>query len=169
EDMTEVLRNPQRSRHVRTALSHAKTKDPLAAVRQADGKQLRRARTVALGLAGCGGLYLFHGLLMPDSTGQAALRSLIEQLGLGTYLMHVASQMNSRINSTSGVASCIASCLDEWNSNIYDLLFDQLKHRPPLISGEDSKENGERFVSEWLDTMKQLTSKASESDSLSAQ
>jgi len=165
EDMTEVLRDPQRSRHVRAALTYAKTKDPLDAVRQADGQQLRRARTVAYGLAGCGGLYFFHGLLMPDSAGQAALRSRIDELGLRNYLMHMTSQMNS----TSGIASSVASCLDEWNSGIHDLLFTQLKNEPSLTPGGDSTENGERFVNEWLETMAQLGASANLPDELAAQ
>jgi hypothetical protein len=106
---------------------------------------------------------------MPDSAGQAALRSRIDELGLRNYLMHMASQMNSQVNSTSGVASCIASCLDEWNSNIYDLLLAQLKTGPSLTPGGDSTENGERFVSEWLDTMNQLRSTASEPNEMSIQ
>ncbi|MFC9250399.1 hypothetical protein [Amycolatopsis thailandensis] len=161
EDITEALRDPQRSQHVREALAYAKSKDPLDAVRKADGQQLRHARKVAYGLAGCGGLYLFHGLLMPDSAGQAALRSQIDGLGLGRYLMHMASKMNSQVNSTSGIASCIAGCLDDWNSNIYDLLFAKLKNGPSLIPGGDTKESGEKFFNAWLDTMNQIAWTAS--------
>lgn len=65
--------------------------DGLEQVRQASDEKLVRARTVLTGLRGFYGLYMLHGMLLPDIPGLAALRARIDGRGLGPYLDHVIS------------------------------------------------------------------------------
>jgi hypothetical protein len=81
--------------------------DAAEALENADIARLRRAREVATGLAGFGGLLVMHALLMPDTPGLAALRAGIDELGMGLALMGLFRQMMR----PRGIAFAIASCL----------------------------------------------------------
>lgn len=63
--------------------------DPVKALENADIERLRQAREVATGLAGFGGMLVMHALLMPDTPGLAALRTRINELGMGPMLMNL--------------------------------------------------------------------------------
>ena len=84
--------------------------DPVKALENASIEQLRQAREVATGLAGFGGTLIMYALLMPDTPGLAALRTRINELGIGPMLMNLARQ----VTQPRGIASAIATCLDPW-------------------------------------------------------
>ncbi|MEV5432431.1 hypothetical protein [Streptomyces sp. NPDC052701] len=55
-------------------------------VRQVHDEELVRARTVLLGLRWFYALYVMHGLLMPDTPAQAALRRRIDEWDMFPFL-----------------------------------------------------------------------------------
>ncbi|MER6279695.1 hypothetical protein ABT202_25965 [Streptomyces sp900105245] len=75
--------------------------DTVALVLRASDEELVRAREVLAGLRGFYGLYVLHGLLLPDTPAQAALRQRIDDLGMFPVLDHVIainpSQAVSRV------------------------------------------------------------------------
>jgi len=160
-ELASLLADPTRSIHLREALATTSASDELEAVRRADAAQLRRARTVANGLAGFGAIYLMHGLLMPDTPGFAELRSRIDELGLRDLLMALGPSMRS----TAGFVSTVVSCLSPWMSNLYDTLLDGVEKGPGLLHGPDDQHTAAKFIDEWMGTIAKLRSERGDSDS----
>jgi hypothetical protein len=130
--------------------------DPAGAVENADIGQLRRAREVAVGLAGFGAMLLMHGLLMPDTPGLAALRARITELGMRPMLMNLARQ----VMQPQGVASAVASCLDPAYSALYQSLSELVAAGPPLLQVGDDKHDPERFMATWLSSIRALSNRS---------
>lgn len=63
--------------------------DMVARVQRASDEELLRAREVLVGLRGFYALYVLHGLLLPDTPAQAALRQRIDEWGMFPFLDHV--------------------------------------------------------------------------------
>ena len=108
--------------------------DPAAALENADIERLRRAREVATGLAGFGGMLVTHALLLPDTPGLAALRAGINERGMGPALIGLARQ----IMRPRGIAFAIAACLQptysgRWYSALYNSLSELVAAGPPLL------------------------------------
>jgi hypothetical protein len=130
--------------------------DPLEMLRLSTPPQLRQARTVAYDLADYGSLHLSHALLMPDTPGMAALRSLINDLGLAPWLMNILLT----IHDTEGFATCLASCLHPVYSATHKILADQVAALPPFPGTE---EGARSFVTEWFDAIRILGQKPANS------
>ncbi|MEU6402331.1 hypothetical protein [Streptomyces sp. NPDC046985] len=63
--------------------------DMVAQVLRASDAELMRAREVLVGLRMFYGLYVLHGLLLPDTPAQAALRQRIDEWGMFPFLDQV--------------------------------------------------------------------------------
>ena len=128
--------------------------DPVKALENAGIERLRQAREVATGLAGFGGMLVMHALLMPDTPGLAALRTRINELGMGPLLMNLARQ----VMEPRGVASAIATCLDPWFSAQYKSLSELVDAGPPLqhLAGDD-EHDPEGFFATWLSSIRELS------------
>lgn len=128
--------------------------DPVKALENAGIERLRQAREVATGLAGFGGMLVMHALLMPDTPGLAALRTRINELGMGPLLMNLARQ----VMEPRGVASAIATCLDPWFSAQYKSLSELVDAGPPLqhLAGDD-EHDPEGFYATWLSSIRELS------------
>ena len=126
--------------------------DPVKALENAGIERLRQAREVAAGLAGFGGMLVMHALLMPDTPGLAALRTRINELGMGPMLMHLARQ----VREPRGVASAIATCLDPWFSAQYKSLSELVDAGPPLLHlAGDDEHDPEGFFATWLSSIRE--------------
>ena len=131
--------------------------DPVKALENASIEQLREAREVATGLAGFGGMLMMHALLMPDTPGFAALRTRINELGIGPMLMNFARQ----VNQPRGVASIIATCLDPWFSTQYKSLSELVSAGPPLLHmAGDDEHDPDRFFAAWLCALREAAEQA---------
>lgn len=128
--------------------------DPVKALENASIEQLRQAREVATGLAGFGGTLIMYALLMPDTPGLAALRTRINELGIGPMLMNLARQ----VTQPRGVASAIATCLGPWFLAQYKSLSDLVDAGPPLlhIAGDD-EHDPDRFFAAWFSSIRGAT------------
>lgn len=128
--------------------------DPVKALENAGIERLRQAREVVMGLAGFGGMLVMHALLMPDTPGLAALRTRINELGMGPMLMNLARQ----VMEPRGVASAIATCLDPWFSAQYKSLSELVDAGPPLLHlAGDDEHDPERFFATWLSSIRELS------------
>jgi hypothetical protein len=127
--------------------------DPAEALENADIERLRQAREVAAGLAGFGSLLLMHALLMPDTPGLAALRTRINELGMGQVLMSLARQ----VRQPRGIANAIAVCLDPTYTELYRSLSELATSGPPLLhlAGNESHDP-EHYMETWLSVLHEL-------------
>ncbi|MFE5220196.1 MULTISPECIES: hypothetical protein [unclassified Streptomyces] len=85
--------------------------DMVALVLRASDEELVRAREVLAGLRGFYGLYVLHGLLLPDTPAQAALRQRIDDLGMFPVLDHVIAINPSPKQLAESRAVCLLSGL----------------------------------------------------------
>ena len=117
-------------------------------------QRLRRAREVAIGLAGFGGMLMMHALLMPDTPGLAALRAGINELGMGPALIGLFQQMMR----PRGVAFAIAACLQPTYLTLYNWLSELVAEGPPLLhEAGDGEHDPERYKATWLSSIRELS------------
>jgi hypothetical protein len=81
--------------------------DPLALLQAAGPEEMAAARHAAMVLTGIGGLYLMHGLGMPDIPRFAHLRAVLEESGFAL----IAAQMVPLMINPSGVVHALSMCL----------------------------------------------------------
>ncbi|MGW0778828.1 hypothetical protein ACWD01_35615 [Streptomyces sp. NPDC002835] len=127
--------------------------DGLEQVRQASDEKLVRARTVLTGLRGFYGLYMMHGILLPDTPGLAALRARIDGRGLGPYLDHVISVGPTPRQFAESLLACLSPILDE----LHEVLMEQLEADPAIfrIPGDETGVVG--FGETRIRTLRELT------------
>lgn len=131
--------------------------DLAEALENAGIERLRRAREVAAGLAGFGGLLVMHALLMPDTPGLAALRAGINGLGMGPALISLAKQ----VMRPRGIAFAIAGCLQPMYLALYNSLSELVAAGPPLLyeAGND-EHDPERYMATWLSSIRKLSERS---------
>lgn len=154
DELSDALADPAKVPRLQAAMASAGAHDALEVARQADAAQLRRARTVAYGLAGLGGMYLFHGLLMPDTPGLTALRTNIDELGVRDLLVTLSMSMTT----TASFASHVVSCLTPWMSKLYETILAQVEQGPGLLHGTDDEHTAEKFMHDWMGELARLRS-----------
>ncbi len=127
--------------------------DLVGQVQRAGEEELVRARTVMIGLRGFYGLYMLHGLLLPDTPALAALRQRIDEWSMFPVLDHVIS-----INpSPRQFAESLAVCLEPPFDKLYEVLMEQLATNPDIFSipGDDTGPVG--FGETWIRTLREQT------------
>lgn len=103
--------------------------DVVGAVKRAGDEELVRARTVLVGLSGFYGLYVMHGLLMPDTPALAALRQRIDDFGMFPFLDRIIAVNPSPTQYAETLAVCLHPLLD----NLYEALMEQLAADPGVF------------------------------------
>ncbi|MFD5519588.1 hypothetical protein [Streptomyces sp. NPDC127066] len=133
--------------------------DVVAQVQRASDEELVRAREVLVGLRWFYGLYVLHGLLLPDTPAQAALRQRIDDLGMFPVLDHVIAIRPS----PRQLAESLTACLDTPLDGLYETLMEQLADNPDIFSipGDDTSPAG--FGEKWIRTMAEQTQAGSAS------
>lgn len=126
--------------------------DIVRPVRRASDEELVRAREVLVGLRGFYGLYVLHGLLMPDTPALAALRQRIDAWGMFPVLDHMIGLNPSPIQ----FAECLAICMEPLFDYLYETLMEQLGEAPAIFSlpGDDTGPAG--FGETWMRTVREL-------------
>ncbi len=111
-----------------------------------------RARAVLVGLRGFYGLYVLHGLLLPDTPALAALRRRIDAWGMFPVLDH----MIGLDPSPTQFAESLAICMEPPFDNLYEALLEQLGEDPDifLVPGDDTGPAG--FGETWMRTVREL-------------
>ncbi|MEV6182260.1 hypothetical protein [Streptomyces sp. NPDC052015] len=135
--------------------------DPLGLLHAAGPEEMAAARHAATVLAGIGGLYLMHGLGMPDNPALARLRALLEESGFAL----IAAQMVPLMINPSGVVHALTMCLAPevaalaaWLESV---LAEQASTGQGLLRLPGAEEEGpEAFMQAWIGHLHQLTDRA---------
>ncbi|MEV7383269.1 hypothetical protein [Streptomyces lydicus] len=127
--------------------------DMVGPVKQASDEELVRARTVLVGLRGFYGLYVLHGLLLPDTPALAALRQRIDAWGMFPILDQIIGLNPSPRQFAESLAICMEPPLD----NLYEALLEQLGEDPDIFSvpGDDTGPAG--FGEMWMRAVRELS------------
>jgi hypothetical protein len=127
--------------------------DVVSQVQGTSDEELVRARTVLVGLRCFYGLYVLHGLLMPDTPALAALRQRIDEFGMFPVLDQVIAISPSPRQFAEGLAVCLGPLFD----NLYEALMEQLMQDPGIfrIPGDETGAVG--FGESWMRTLRELT------------
>ncbi|MFC9219785.1 hypothetical protein ACFT8W_03035 [Streptomyces hygroscopicus] len=115
------------------------------------------ARGVAQRLAGLGGLYLMHGLGMPDTSALASLRARIDESGFPL----VVAQMMPLMLTPSGVPHALAMCLSPQIAALTTWLESTLTEHTGTDGGllrlpGTEHEGAEAFLQTWIGRIRQL-------------
>lgn len=115
-----------------------------------------------LGLRWFYGLYMMHGLFMPDTPALAALRERIDEWGMGPLLDHVTSMNPSPRQFAEGLTVCLEPLFD----GLYEALMEQLAADPGVfrIPGDESGAAG--FMKTWIRTLREQTRAGREPDGI---
>uniref|UniRef100_A0AAU3GJR2 Uncharacterized protein n=1 Tax=Streptomyces sp. NBC_01401 TaxID=2903854 RepID=A0AAU3GJR2_9ACTN len=132
--------------------------DVLGPVQRAGGEELVHARTVLLGLRMFYGLYMMHGLFMPDTPGLAAMRDLIDSWGMGPFLDH----MISLAPSPRQYAESLAMCLEPLFGHLYEALMEQLAQSPDVFQIPGDETGAAGFMETWMTTLREQAAAAEE-------
>lgn len=109
-------------------------------------EELARAREVARTLGACGSMYLLHGMLLPDTPGQRAVRARIDELGVGEIVVGVAQSFGK-----VAAADVLSLCLDPYIA----LLGEQLQtlltdHADQLLRRPGELDSAKDLMDAWL-------------------
>ncbi|MGW5276912.1 hypothetical protein ACWEQP_31105 [Streptomyces sp. NPDC004044] len=135
--------------------------DPLGLLQAAGPEEMAAARHAATVLAGISGLYLMHGLGMPNNPALARLRALLEESGFAL----IAAQMVPLMINPSGVVHALTMCLAPeiaalatWLESV---LTEQADTGEGLLRLPGAEQGGaEVFMQAWIDHLHQLTDRA---------
>ncbi|MGP3636858.1 hypothetical protein ACTU45_26470 [Streptomyces sp. 24-1644] len=81
EALVAAFEEAERDGTMAHSLHEARQRDAVAEARAVSPERLARAREVTRTLGFCGSIYLMHGMLLPDTPGQQAIRARIDDLG----------------------------------------------------------------------------------------
>ncbi|MEU2232608.1 hypothetical protein [Streptomyces vietnamensis] len=131
-------------------LNGARQRDVVAEADTVSPERLARAREAARVLGFCGGVYLMHGLLLPDTPGQQAIRAKVDELGLGEAAI-TAAQCVNKVDAANVLSFCLEPSFDHLAGQLNEVMTEQLAgvfRRPgELDSAED-------FMTQWLEAIR---------------
>ncbi|WP_199806962.1 MULTISPECIES: hypothetical protein [unclassified Streptomyces] len=81
--------------------------DPLGLLQAAGVGEMAAARRAAAVLAGIGGLYLMHGLGMPDNPALARLRAVLEESGFSLIVAQMVPMMINPSSTVHALTMCL--------------------------------------------------------------
>ncbi|MGW9070299.1 hypothetical protein ACWGQT_12760 [Streptomyces yangpuensis] len=124
----------------------AQQRDVVAEAEIVSPERLARAREAARVLGFCGAVYLMHGLLLPDTPGQQAIRAAIDELGLGEAAI-AAAQCVNKVDAANVLSFC-------WESSFAHVA-DQLKevmteHIAGVFRRPGELDSAEDLMAQWL-------------------
>jgi len=135
--------------------------DPLGLLEAAGAREMAAARHAATVLAGVGGLYLLHGLGMPDNPVLARLRALLEESGFALIVAQMVPQMINPSGIVHALALCLAPEIAALAAWLESVLTEQADTGKGLLCLPGAEESGaEAFMQAWTDHIRQLTDRA---------
>jgi hypothetical protein len=106
---------------------------------------------VLVGLSGFYGLYVMHGLLMPDTPALAALRKRIDEFGMFPFLDRIIAIAPSPTQFAETLAVCLQPLLD----NLYEALMAQVAAGPDLFRLPGDETGAAGFMEKWIRTLRE--------------
>ncbi|MER5967817.1 hypothetical protein [Streptomyces sp. NPDC002057] len=131
-------------------LLEARQRDVVAEAESVSPERLARAREAARILGFCGSLYMLHGLLLPDTPGQQAIRAKIDELGLGEAAI-TAVRSSNKVEASY----VLSFCLDPFLAHLVDQLLEVMtKHIASVFRHPGTLDSAEDLVAGWLAAFK---------------
>ncbi|KES03722.1 hypothetical protein BU52_28810 [Streptomyces toyocaensis] len=135
--------------------------DPLGLLQAAGVEEMAAARHAAAVLAGIGGLYLMHGLGMPDNPALARLRAVLEESGLSLIVAQMVPMMINPSGIVHVLTMCLASEIAALAGWLESVLAEQAGTGQGLLRLPGAEEEGpEAFMQAGIDHLHQLTDRA---------
>lgn len=125
--------------------------DAVGPIKRASDEELVRARTVLVGLRGFSCMYLLHGLCLPETPAQAALRQRIDDLGVFPLLDLVIVADPSPGQFALGLTVCLQPFYD----NLYETLTQQLTVNTDIFSIPSDETGPAGFSEAWIRTLRE--------------
>ncbi|MEU9348983.1 hypothetical protein AB0D74_48080 [Streptomyces sp. NPDC048278] len=132
--------------------------DPLGLLEAASTQEMAASRHAATVLAGVGGLYLMHGLGMPDTPALARLRAFLEESGFSLIVTQTVPMMINPSGIVHALAMCLApeiAALAAWLESVLTEQAGAGKGLLPLPG--DEERSAEAFMHAWTSHLHQLT------------
>ncbi|RZU46512.1 hypothetical protein EV284_1193 [Streptomyces sp. BK022] len=134
--------------------------DPLGLLQAAGPEEMAAARHAAAVLAGIGGLYVMHGLGMPDNPALGRLRAVLEESGFSL----IAAQMVPMMINPSGIVQALTMCLAPEIAALAGWLESVLAEQAGtggLLRLPGAKEEGPKaFMQAWIGHLHELADRA---------
>ncbi|MFE6912193.1 hypothetical protein [Streptomyces erythrochromogenes] len=109
-------------------------------------ERLARAREVARVLGFCGAVYLMHGLLLPDTPGQQAIRSAIDELGLGEAAI-TAAQCVNKVDAANVLSFGLEPSFDHLAGQLKEVM---TEHMAGVFRRPGELDSAEDLMAQWL-------------------
>ncbi|WP_406117633.1 hypothetical protein [Streptomyces sp. NBC_00989] len=139
----------------------AGTLDPLALLRAAGEQEVAAARRTAQLLAGIGGLYVMHGLLMPDTPGLAHLREQLDASGFGVIVAQLVPLMINPTGVPQALVMCLMPVMGALAAHFEALLAQQADTgRGLLWLPGDEHGSAEAYMEAWTGRVHQLAERS---------
>ncbi|MFD5482147.1 hypothetical protein [Streptomyces hawaiiensis] len=135
--------------------------DPLGLLQAAGPEEMAAARHAAMVLAGVGGLYLMHGLGMPDNPALARLRAVLEESGLSLIVAQMVPMMIDPSGIVHALTMCLAPEITALAGWLESVLAEQAGTGQGLLRLPGAEQEGsEAFMQAWIGHLHQLTDRA---------
>lgn len=135
--------------------------DPLGRLQAAGAQEMAAARHAAMVLAGIGGLYLMHGLGMPDNPALARLRTQLEESGFALIAAQLVPLMINPPGVVHALTMCLAPEIAAVAAWLESVLTEQAGTGQGLLRLPGAEEDGpEAFMQAWTGHIHQLTDRA---------
>lgn len=144
--MAAAFEQAERDGTLEHALRVAPQRDVVAEAGAVSPERLAHAREVARVLAFCGSVYLMHGLLLPDTPGQQAIRATVDELGLGEAAITAAQSFNK-----VDAANVLSFCLDPSFAHLTEKLNEVMtEHMDSVFRHPGERDSAEDLMTQWL-------------------
>ncbi|MEU8617316.1 hypothetical protein [Streptomyces sp. NPDC048623] len=144
--MAAAFEQAERDGTLEHVLRVAQQRDVVAEARTVSPERLAHAREAARVLAFCGSVYLMHGLLLPDTPGQQAIRDRIDELGLGEATIAATRSFN-----TVEAANVLSLCLDPSFDHLAEQLNEVMtEHMASVFRRPGELDSAEDLMAQWL-------------------
>ncbi|MER5775488.1 hypothetical protein ABT144_14560 [Streptomyces sp. NPDC002039] len=146
EMLVAAFQHAERDGTLDRLLREARQRDAVTEAEAVSPQKLACAREVARVLGLCGSLYLMHGLLLPDTPGQQAIRDKIDELGLGEIVI-TAAKTFTKIEA----ANTLSLCLDPYFAHLSEQLNGVLtQHIDGIFRRPGEDDSAEDFMAGWM-------------------
>ncbi|MFF0216105.1 hypothetical protein [Streptomyces vinaceus] len=133
-------------------LQGPRERDAVAQAASVDPEALARAREIARILGFCGSLYLMHGLLLPDTPGQKAIRAVIDELGVGEVVLSAVRSVNK-----VDAAYTLSMCMEPWVEQLADQLNEAItENLEQVFRSPGELDSAEALMNAWRATFDAL-------------
>ncbi|MEY2227925.1 hypothetical protein [Streptomyces sp. BF23-19] len=146
ETLAAAFEHAERDGALDDVLHAARQRDVVAEAEDASPARLARAREVARIFGFCGSLYLMHGLLLPDTSGQQAIRAKIDELGMGEIVL-TAARSFTKVEAANLLSLCLDPFFDHLSEQLNEVM---AEHIEGIFRRPGELDSAEDFMARWL-------------------